>query len=235
MLINVIIFDMDGVLTDSMKYHIESWNYAFNQFNIFPSDEDIALLEGMSYKETINFISKKYKTKLNQNEKEKIYLTKKDKLSKIFNFEVYPQIPKFLSFLKKQNFRLALVSGANKEFVNKIINKYFKNYFEIIITGSDVKKGKPNPEPYLKAIKELNCPINKIIVIENAPLGIKSAKKAKLRTFAITTTLDKKYLKKADKIFSSHEELINYFKELIWQNKNPKLKTCQKLKDQEKN
>jgi len=219
MLIEAVIFDMDGVLTDSMKYHIKSWNYAFNQFNIFPSDEDFSLLEGMSYKETIDFICKKYKAELSQNEKEKVYLIKKDKLSEVFHFEIYPQILEFISFLKNQNIKLALVSGANKEFVNKIINKYFKNDFEIIITGSDVKKGKPNPEPYLKAIDKLGCPINKIIVIENAPLGIQSAKRAKLQTFALTTTLDKKHLKKADKIFSSHKELIDYFKILTEQNK----------------
>jgi len=176
MLINAIIFDMDGVLTDSMKYHIKSWNYAFNQFNIFPSDEDFALLEGMSYKETIEFISNKYNVKLNQIEKDKIYSIKKDKLSEIFHFEIYPDIPNFLKFLKKQNLKLALVSGANKEFVNSIINKFFKNCFEIIITGSDVKKGKPNPEPYLKAIDKLGCKTDNIIVIENSPLGIEVQK-----------------------------------------------------------
>ena len=77
MLVNAIIFDMDGVLTDSMKYHIKSWNYAFNQFDIFPSDEDFALLEGMSYKKTIEFILEKYNVKLNQSEKDKVYSIKK--------------------------------------------------------------------------------------------------------------------------------------------------------------
>ena len=219
MLINAVIFDMDGVLTDSMKYHIESWNYAFNQLDIFPSKEDFALLEGMSYKETIEFISEKYNAKLNQNEKDKIYSIKKDKLSEIFHFEIYPEIPSLLKFLKKQNLQLAVVSGANKEFVDNIINKFFKDEFEIVITGDDVQKGKPNPEPYLKAIEKLGSPIEKLIVIENAPLGIQSAKEAKLQTFALTTTLDKEHLKKADKIFSSHSELIEYFEELTGQNK----------------
>ncbi len=219
MLINAIIFDMDGVLTDSMKYHIKSWNYAFNQFNIFPSNEDFALLEGMSYKETIEHISKKYNVELNQNEKDKIYSIKKNKLSEIFHFEIYPLIPEFIDFLKKQNLKLALVSGANKEFVNNILNQFFKNDFEIIITGNDVNHGKPNPEPYLKAIDKLGCKIDTIIVIENAPLGIQSAKKAKLLTLALTTTLDEKYLKEADKIFSSHEELIDYIRILTGQNK----------------
>lgn len=214
MKIEAIIFDMDGVLTDSMKYHVLSWNYAFNQFNIYPSKEDFFLLEGMSYKETIDYISKKYNKPILADEKEKIYSIKKEKLSEIFQFEIYSQIPSFLKYLKKRKIKLALVSGANKEFVNKIVNKFFKDCFEIIITGNDVKKGKPHPESYLTATKRLNCDIENLLVIENAPLGIQSAKKSKLQTLALTTTLDKKYLNEADKIFSSHEELIEYIKNI---------------------
>ena len=106
-----------------------------------------------------------------------------------------------------------------KKHLYKSYTDCYKNYFEIIITGSDVKKGKPNPEPYLKAIDKLGCKTDNIIVIENAPLGIKSAKKSKLQTFALTTTLDKKYLAEADKIFSSHEKLIEHIKTLTGQNK----------------
>jgi len=59
MKIKAIIFDMDGVLINSIKYHITSWNYAFNKFNIFPKKEEIALLEEMSHRELIDHILKK--------------------------------------------------------------------------------------------------------------------------------------------------------------------------------
>lgn len=56
---------MDGVLTESMCFHIESWNYAFNKYGIYPTSEDLSLLEGMSYKETIDFVLNKYSVELN--------------------------------------------------------------------------------------------------------------------------------------------------------------------------
>ena len=215
MIIKAVIFDMDGVLTNTMQFHIISWNYAFNQFDILPSDEDLALLEGMSYKETIETISKKYHKKLDIEDKDKIYSIKKEKLSEIVQYKTYPEVPELLNFLKKKNIKLALVSGANKEFVKSIVNKFFKDYFDIIITGNDVKKGKPNPEPYLKAIKELKFDSENIIVIENAPLGIQSAIDAGIKTFALTTTLNKRFLKNADKIFSSHVKLIKFIEKIV--------------------
>jgi HAD superfamily hydrolase (TIGR01509 family) len=218
-IIKAVIFDMDGVLTDSMQYHIASWKYAFRKFHIFPTEEDIRLLEGMSYSETINFLSEKYDVKLKKAQKEEIYRIKKEKLSEIFTYKVYPQIPKLLGILKNKHVRLALASGAHKELVENIVNKFFKGFFEAVISGDDVKNGKPHPEPYLKAAKKLGCDFKSIRVIENAPLGIESAKKAHLTTFAIQTTLDKKYLQEADEIFRSHGELTTYMKKLIGQKK----------------
>ncbi|NMB48720.1 HAD family phosphatase [Candidatus Kuenenbacteria bacterium] len=214
MKIEAIIFDLDGVLTDSMKFHVASWNYAFNHFHIFPSKKDFLFLEGLSYQETIEYISEKYNKKILEREKEKIYLLKKKKFSELFKFEIYPDILNFLKYLQAKNIKLGLVSGANKEFVDKIVDKFFKDIFKVIISGGDIKKGKPSPEPYLTATKKLGCNAKNIFVIENAPLGIKSATEANLKTLALTTTLDKKSLQGANKIFSSHQELIKYIKNI---------------------
>ncbi len=214
MKIEAIIFDLDGVLIDSMKFNVASWNYAFNHFRIFPSKKDFLFLEGMSYKETIEYISEKYNKKILEHEKEKIYLLKKKKFSEIFKLKIYPDILNFLKYLQTKNIKLGLVSGANKEFVDKIVDKFFKDIFKVIISGNDIKKGKPDPEPYLAATKKLGCNAKNIFVIENAPLGIKNATGANLKTLAIATTLDKESLQCANKIFSSHQELIKYIKNI---------------------
>ena len=166
----------------------------------------------MSYKETIDIISKKNKVILSKEDKDNIYSTKKRILNEIFNFEIYEGILNFLKELKNLNLKLAIVTGANKEFAEKILNNYFSNIFDIIITGNDVKNGKPSPEPYLKATKKLNIKANNLIVIENAPLGIQSAKSAGLNVLAIETTLKKENLKLADKIFKNHKELFDYIR-----------------------
>lgn len=136
-------------------------------------------------------------------------------MNQIFKFKIYPTALKIIKILHKNHIKIGLVSGSNKEFVSKIINKHFKGMFDVIITGNDVKKGKPNPESYIKAIKKLNLDTKHILVIENAPLGIKSAKKAKLKIYALATTLDKQFLKEANKIFNSHIELLNELKNII--------------------
>lgn len=217
-IIEAVIFDMDGVLTESMQYHIISWKYALNQFNIFPTESDLCLLEGMSYKETVDVLSEKYSVQLEDSDKERIYSLKKSKLEDVVQYRLYPHVEEILKLLKANNIRLALVSGANSRFVQNIVKEFFEDVFEIVVTGSDVEKGKPNPEPYVKAVHGLQCPKEHIVVIENAPLGITSAKGANLTTYALSTTLDKTYLTGADIIFFSHKDLLSYFKEHILNN-----------------
>jgi len=215
MKLKAIIFDMDGVLIDSMKYHISSWKTAFENFNIFPKDEELGLLEGMSYKETINTISNKYSVTLSEPEKKKLYSDKKKIFDETAKISIYPDVQKILVFLKKHRISLALVTGVNKELVLKMIKDYFPDFFKIVVSGSDVKHGKPNPESYSLTLSRLQLNPEEVLVIENGPLGIESSTKAGLTTFALETTLNRKYLKKADKIFSSHNELFTYIKTLI--------------------
>ncbi|MBU4076564.1 MAG: HAD-IA family hydrolase, partial [Euryarchaeota archaeon] len=104
-------------------------------------------------------------------------------------------------------YRLAVVSGSNRKTVHGLMNKFFPGAFRVIITGDDVKKSKPDPEPYLKAIERLCVLKKECIVIENAPLGIRSAKSAGLRCIAIPAYLGRESVKEADVIVDSHREL----------------------------
>ena len=203
---------MDGVLVNSMPYHIKGWKKALNKFKMFPSKEELYAMEGSSAEKTITYFSKKYLIKLTKKDKEEIYKLKKKLTKESIKIKIFPWIKKILKHLKKKKIKLAVVTGANKQFATDIINKEFKNIFEIIITGEDTKKGKPNPQPYLLALKKLNIKAKEALVIENAPLGIESSKRSKIKTFAIESSLNKKYLKKADKIFINHKKLYEYFK-----------------------
>lgn len=89
--------------------------------------------------------------------------------------------------------------------------KNFLQKFRDIITGDDYNKGKPFPDPYIKAIKMSKLNKKNCLVYENAPLGIISAQKAEIKTVAVTNTLDKKYFLNADYIVNSATE----FKKLI--------------------
>jgi len=87
--------------------------------------------------------------------------------------------------------------------------------FDVIVTRNTVKKTKPYPEPYLKAAASLGLDTGDCVVIENAPMGILSAKKAGMEVLAITTTLTKDHLQKADFIADSFGEIEDYLEKNV--------------------
>jgi beta-phosphoglucomutase len=205
-----ILFDMDGVLINSMKYHTQAWKTAFKKFNIHTTEEKIMSLAGMTSIDTIKIICKEKNIECNLNLIEKVKIEKGKQLEKIFQVEPYIGVVKNLKQLKKSGFTLALVSGCRNSEVEKTIIKFPKNTFDLIITGDDVQFGKPNPEPYNTAIKKLNINKSNTVIIEDALSGIESANSAEIDVLALTTSFEKKELSKATKIFESHKDLFNY-------------------------
>ncbi len=206
-LLNSVIFDMDGVVVDGMPYHIESWKKALLTVGISVTDLEIYLMEGMTGEETIQELTSK-KNKFLSDESIRNVLKLKRKIFKdIFTVKLMKGSQELLLELQSLNYRLALVTGTRLEVVNKVLQMGLEGVFEIIITGEMVNNGKPDPEPYLKAVNELNVDKESCLVIENAPAGITSAKSAGLTCFAVQTSLPEEYLKSADKIFRSIDDL----------------------------
>ena len=114
---------------------------------------------------------------------------------------------RFLRLLHRRRFKLALVTGTSRHEMHHILPDYLYQLFDVVITGTDVKNGKPNPEPFIKALKGLGLKASQAVVIENAPLGIQAAKKTGLKCLALATSLSQKYLKDADMIFLSVKDL----------------------------
>jgi beta-phosphoglucomutase-like phosphatase (HAD superfamily) len=90
------------------------------------------------------------------------------------------------------------------------MDKFYPGIFDVIVSGEDVKNGKPDPEPYEKAIAKLGLSKDECLVVENAPLGIESAKNAGVFCVGVPTYLDKTKLHEADIIVKNHAELIDY-------------------------
>ena len=201
-----IIFDMDGVLVDSMPYHAEAWKQAFAMVGIGIERKDIYELEGSNHKQIAELIFKRFGRKVTEEEIRELSRKKIEIFNRIEHVRPFEEILELLPILK-QEYKLAVVSGSNRETVHNIINTFFPDTFKVIIDGDDVNKSKPDPEPYLKAVERLRVPKGQCIVIENAPLGIRSAKDAGLRCIAIPTYLDRECMKEADAIADNHREL----------------------------
>jgi len=206
-----VIFDMDGVLVDSMPYHAEAWKQTFLTAGIRIDREDIYELEGSNHRQIVEIIFRRSNRVPAEKDIQELNSRKIEIFNRIEHSKPFDGIKELLASLK-QKYKLAVVSGSNKKTVHDLINRFFPNTFDIIIDGDESGEGKPSPAPYLKAIERLGIPVEHCVVVENAPLGIRAAKRAGLRCIAIPTYLDREKLKEADVIAESHRELGRYLR-----------------------
>ena len=204
-----IIFDMDGVLVDSMPYHAEAWKQSLATAGINIERGDIYELEGSNHRQIVEIMFRRFGRTPAEEDIQELNNKKVEIFNRIEHSRPFESIKELLASLK-QKFKLAVVSGSNRKTVHAIIDKFFPDIFDIIIDGDDTDKGKPSPEPYLKAVEKLGVPKEQCLVVENAPLGIRAAKSAGLRCIAIPTYLIRESLKEADVIVESHRELGRY-------------------------
>lgn len=207
-----IFFDLDGVILDSMPYHAKAWILAFREFGLEFTEEEIFLHEGAielessltlftskGIKPTPEFFAKAFKLQ------KRIF---KEKFSN--NIKPFPEIPEILNNLKKEGRKLSLVTSSSEEILREVFPPTLSQLFEVIITGDKVERRKPHPDPYLKAKEFFGVETAEVAVVENAPAGVLSAKRANLFCIGITTTLKPEYLSMADVIVNNHRELKNF-------------------------
>lgn len=207
-----IIFDVDGVLVDSMRFHADAWIEAFRDVGITIRREDIYEIEGSNGWGIVRSIFKKEGRIPEPHHLEEIPLKKRTVLD-FERIEPFEGIVDVLQGLKK-HFTLALVSGSDRKIVEKMIEHFFPDIFEVTVAGIDVENGKPAPDPYLKAVEMLGLENEECIVVENAPLGVEAAKAAGLYCVAVPSTLGAEMLQHADLVFKDHPALLSYLQSL---------------------
>ena len=205
--VSSILFDMDGVITNTMPDHYFAWKTILQRQGIQVTYHDIYLREGQPGIESVPQIFHRSGRVLNKKKADEILREKEDLFKKIVKTRFVAGARSFVKMLRKSKFELALVTGTSRHELYQILPESLYSAFSVIITGNDVCNGKPHPEPYLKSIKQLGIKPSLGVVIENAPFGIQSAKRAGLKCFAIETSLPREYLQEADAVFSSIKEL----------------------------
>ena len=202
-----IIFDMDGVITHTMPDHFRAWNSVLKNSGIRVNRFDVYQREGQKGLVSICEIFKERNLPLKGSQARKILKNKEELFKSIVKVRFVRGSRSFIKDLYRKRFQLALVTGTSRHEMHKTLPLQILKLFSVIITGSDVRKGKPNPEPFLKALRKLNIKPIDAIVIENSPLGIQSSLKAGLRCLALETSLPKKFLKKATIVFPTIDQL----------------------------
>jgi len=198
---------MDGVIVDSMPYHYLAWYEALRPLGIRVSVFEVYLREGERWDKSLkDFLTQSGITPSSRT-LAKIFRLRQRFFHRYFKRRLFEGVGEFLRCLKKNGYTLGLVTGTPRCELNKILPSRIKGLFNTIVSGEMVKLGKPHPAPYLKAAQLLGLKPRECLVVENAPLGIRSAKAAGMFCAAITTSLPKEYLKQADIIVDRLEEI----------------------------
>lgn len=203
---------MDGVLVlGANKFHVEAWDRAFKEQGIklqMISVDEYGKLEGMKGDEIQNLILRQNNIILTPEIKEHIYKRKKEIFKKIDDPYTLEETKSLVKDLNKQGLKLALASGNNRTVIdNFLIKQNLQKVFDCVVSGDEVERGKPDPEVFLKALEKLNLPKNEVIIVENAPLGVKAAKAAGIFTIALISTITADLLEEADKIIDNLNEI----------------------------
>ena len=219
--VRAILFDMDGVLFDSMKNHAEAWVRAMKENNLIMSREDVYMNEGRTGEGTIDiFAREQWGREATDEEKEYIYKVKSDIFNTLPHVEPIEGALELLQAVKGMGIERVIVTGSGQKSLLERLEKNFPGIFkaELMVTAFDVKHGKPHPEPYLMGLEKAGISAEEAMVVENAPLGVQSAKGAGIFTIAVNTgPLPDKVLYDAgaDIVFPNHAALLDALPELI--------------------
>ena len=188
--LRAILFDMDGVLFDSMPYHAKAWSKVMSDAGFSFSEEDVYMNEGRTGADTINTASlAQFGKPATQELIDELCQTKCD------IFATYPPTPRIqgaLELVKKvkaSGLTPMIVTGSGTPTLLGRIQSHFPDLFDEnhIVTSFNVKRGKPYPDPYLLALEKGGFAPNEAIVVENAPLGVTAGVAAGLFTIAANT------------------------------------------------
>jgi beta-phosphoglucomutase family hydrolase len=198
-----ILWDMDGVISDSYSFHFAAWQEVFAKRSIELTKADFTHLFGARNDYIIGTIIGRQLSERDVRtmvrEKEEIFRQKA-----IGNIKPFPGVVGLLSTLKKGNFKLGLVSSAPSENVDLVLSELnLAGIFNCIVFGQEVSESKPSPQIYLLAARRLQATPNDCVVIEDSPLGVKAAKTAGMKCLAVTNTHRRQNLKEADMVVDS--------------------------------
>lgn len=193
-----LIFDLDGVIVDTAKYHYLAWKELANSLGFDFTEEQNELLKGVSRVRSLEILLGIGKVELSQEEKD-MHLKEKNEqylkyIAEMDTGEILPGIEELLKFLKDQNIPFALGSASKN--ARLILERLeLLDQFDAIVDGNDVSTAKPDPEVFLIAAEKLGIHPENCIVIEDALAGIEAANAAGMTSVGIG---DPEVLKGAD-------------------------------------
>lgn len=187
---SAILFDMDGVLYDSMPNHSKAWSQAMERFGMHMSPHDVYLNEGATGHDTVVRISLRDRGyEATEKEVEEIYGYKAELFRSMPEARVMPGSQEVFRKAKALGLKILIVTGSGQKNLIERVQRDYEGYItrDRMVTAFEVTRGKPYPDPYLKGLQLAGVPAGKAVVVENAPLGIRAAVAAGIDTIAVNT------------------------------------------------
>jgi len=217
-----VLFDMDGVLYNSMPHHAVAWQKSMAEFGINMTEADAYATEGARGIDTIRHMVKLQQGRdISLEEAQRMYDLKTQLFHEMPEAPVFDGVMSLMKQIKEEGMTVGVVTGSGQR---PLINRLLTDFGEFldeshIVTAYDVTHGKPNPEPYLMGLRKAgNLQPWQGIVVENAPLGVRAGVAAGCLTVAVNTgPLPNEDLARegAHLIYNNMVELSNNFKALI--------------------
>jgi HAD superfamily hydrolase (TIGR01509 family) len=186
-----VLFDMDGVLYDSMPNHAIAWQQSMAQFGITMTADDAYATEGARGVDTIRkMVMLQQGREIDEAEAQRMYDVKSHIFHQLPEASIMPGILTLMQQIHDDGIQIGVVTGSGQKPLIKRILKDFGTFVDEahITTAYDVRRGKPKPDPYLMGLRKAGDLMPyEAIVVENAPLGIQAGVAAKIFTIAVNT------------------------------------------------
>ena len=207
-MIQAVFFDLDGVIADTLHYHFLAWDKMFRELGGSVSEHSVLLHEGRASREILPTFLEEAGVSLPQEEHEAFIDRKREYYRSIVEVTYFPHVFEVIEELRNRGYRTALVTASSLKNMQAALTEEHRTLFDFLITGDEVKRAKPHPDPYLAPMHHMNLAPEHCVVIENAPLGIESAKNAGMVCVAVETTLPEEYLGQADIVIHEIRDLL---------------------------
>ena len=205
--IKACLFDLDGVIVDTAKYHYLAWRRLADQLGFDFSKEDNERLKGVSRMASLDILLSIGGVDASDKEKEEMAAKKNqwyvEYITKLKEEEILPGVKEFLLLLRENGVKIALGS-ASKNSMIILENLKLISYFDAIVDGNKVSKAKPDPEVFLLGSRELSVAVEDCVVFEDAEAGIEAAKRAGMKAIGIGSP---EVLNEADKVLTGFQRI----------------------------
>jgi len=207
-MIRGVLLDLDGVIVDTLHYHYLAWKHMFEKLGGNVSERTVLLHEGRNSREVLPILMREAAVHIPEDQQPGFIEEKRAYYRSIVRVTQYPGAFETIDELKRRGYKVALVTACALKNMQHSLDRKHQAHFDFIITGDEVPRAKPFPDPYLTAARRLGLKPDECMVVENAPLGIEAARNAGMYCVAIQTTLGREYLTSADRIVESIRDLL---------------------------